>query len=127
MELCGFIRRLSHAKPAAIEHLVAIGWLINPPVFVFVSLTALMLSRQDWDRFTTLVPSYLRALGALAGPLFFLVSLFVAIYGVRLNSGPPLYVVIRYNFLFYVGATGFGVISVVSLCALLVESKSERQ
>jgi hypothetical protein len=105
---------------AAIDHLIAFAWFINPPIFVFVSLVILNLTDKDWDRFVGLVPPYLIGLGSFACPVFTLAGLAVAIFGARLHA-PPLYFAYRYIFLFYVGVTCFGVISVITLCAVLGE------
>jgi hypothetical protein len=119
-----YVLVLNHyaGNTAAIDHLIAFAWFINPPIFVFVSLVVLNLTDKDWDRFVTLVPPHLIGLGSFACPVFTFAALVVAIFGVRLHVH-PLYFAYRYICLFYVGVTCFGILSFIALSAVLGEKQ----
>lgn len=66
---------------ALIHHLLAVGWIINTAIFVFLSRTVWHLPREDWIRFVDLVPAHYRARGLIGGLVFLFCSLYWLMFG----------------------------------------------
>jgi hypothetical protein len=117
---------------AAIDHLLAVGWLVSPPIFAFVTFTVVRLSRAEWVRFTTGFGNWC-GLGLLVMTLFFLFALTWIVFGFGLESENPMYGMHRYNGallgigIYFSGATLSGVGTVISIGALIVGQQLKRK
>lgn len=114
-------------RVAVIHHLLAFGWTVGIAIFVFLFLTVMNLSREEWKRFVSIVPTYRLALVFIGGTIAFLPVLYWIVFGFGLTSdGIPLFAWHRYDpaligigINFY-GVTLFGIGTQISLGGLLV-------
>ena len=80
-----------------IEHLLAFEWIVGVAIFAFLFATVLKLSREEWDRFVSLVPRHLIFFAFLGAVVLFCVALYWAVCGFGLVGGSGLYAWDRNN------------------------------
>jgi hypothetical protein len=98
---------LSDRVPVVL-HVIAFGWLINTPIFLFLVVTILRLPREHWIRFAAITPAPWRALVLIGGTVFFVFALCWTVFGFGLED--PIFGMQNVWALIVIGATFWSVI-----------------
>ena len=119
-------------RAPVIDHLIAVGWLVTPPVFAFLTWTVWRLSHAELVRFVTKVPDGRLAMGLVGFIVFFLFALVWIVYGFKLTSNNPMFAFYRSDWALpaigvYFGVTIISGIAVqIALRALIFEGQTKR-
>jgi hypothetical protein len=105
---------------APTEHLLAFGWVVNPPVFVFLTFEVLTLPADDWARFVRVWGDWC-VMGLIVGTIFFLSTLSWTVFGFMLSRIGLVGIGI-----FFYGATLFGICALISLGGLIVRLRRSK-
>lgn len=115
-----------------IHHLIAFGWLVGVPIFLFLSFAVLQVPRDSWIRYHAVVPRRRIVLGFFLYTICFVGGVYWIVVGFGFTPentvyGMPLFHWHIYDFalisigIFFVIAIGCGVAVEVLLIALITQ------
>jgi hypothetical protein len=111
-------------RVAVFQHVIAFGWLVNTPIMLVLFATTLRVPRRQWARLAKVTPTSWLIYELIVGTIFFVGSLFWAIFGFGLETFNPLFdlrrdwAIVVLGIMFY-AMTMFGLLSLIGLRGLI--------